>query len=262
MLAGHVQAEYLIHHDRRTLEAILRLDVESPVEDFSSRLSEILHHFRGALDGLAWELAHADGLTPSKPNQIYFPTASDPALWPALAKHLSTISPDAVSRLEASQPYHQARPDLDVLSVLARLNNADKHRDLISANLAPSFAATVNFRLDADGSPYPGEPDIKLDFPETPALKDGSVQIRMTAGRPVIYSARSELKLTGLEWQVTDGSLGRLGLESLIDALVLQIPLVMGFVRNGGTHVSRQALPEHTSGMSGTFQLLGVPAGG
>lgn len=259
MLAGHVQPEYRILPDQRTIDAVLRLDVESPIEEFSSRLSDILHNFRGGLDGLAWELAHENGAVPARPKQVYFPAESNPDRWPNLAKGLHSMSPAVLDRIEQSQPFHQPRPDLDVLAVLASLSNSDKHHDLISANLAPSFVANIGLKLVPGGSPDPNQSDVKFDFPEAPALEDGAVQIRMTAGRPVEYSTTSALSLSGLEWQVTDGSFGRLSLEALVNALALELPLIMRFVRMGGTQVQRRGLPAHTSGMSGTLRFFSRP---
>jgi len=258
MLAGHVRAEYRSLPDRRTIEGILRLDSASPIEDFSFRLSEALHQFRGSFDGLAWELTHLGNVSPCKPKQVYFPMEWDATRWKDASIRLDSMPVNLLSRVEDVQPFNQSRPDLDVLATLARLSNSDKHQDLVSANLAPSFASNIGLRVDSDDHPDPDAPDIRFDFPEAPALVDGAVQIRAVAGRPVTYSTDSALTLSGLDWQVMDRPHGRLSLEHVIDALCLQLPMITNYVRNGGVVLSRLPVGEHQNGWSGTMRVFGV----
>ena len=144
--AGHLTGEYRPLEDGRSVDLLVRLREQPPIEDYSFRLSEALHQARSALDGLAWELSHQHGAVPKKERELYFPALDDATKWSAAAKRLVSMPADVLDRIEKIQPYHSLPATTSFISVLSRLSNQDKHRDLIIPNLAPGFLSELQHR--------------------------------------------------------------------------------------------------------------------
>jgi hypothetical protein len=106
---------------------------------------EFVHQLRSALDHLVWQLAEANHHTPGEHNA--FPVRLDP--FPkGFKKTVSTQQLDgvpaaAIRLIERVQPYHAPNPAEHWLAVLTDLWNADKHRVLLAAIIAPSDPAAL-----------------------------------------------------------------------------------------------------------------------
>ncbi len=60
-----------------------------------------------------------------------FPTLDMPAQWNSFHKQFSKLGPNALSVIESFQPYQHPDPDHNLLFVLSKLWNYDKHRDIV-----------------------------------------------------------------------------------------------------------------------------------
>ncbi|MDN4596949.1 hypothetical protein [Leifsonia virtsii] len=120
--------------DPQTFVLYLDIDEPAPVRQLSLTMSEALHHARGALSSFAWELSSLSGAGLSRRNKVSFPAALSVDSWDKVAPALSAIPPELVARIRQVQPFQYVeQPAADALAVLARLNNLDKHADLVSA---------------------------------------------------------------------------------------------------------------------------------
>jgi hypothetical protein len=122
--------------DLDTGEYVMRIYSERqppvpPPSRTSAILGDALNNLRSALDYVIWQLA----LAPSKKNQ--FPICDTPKLFKAKReRYLATVPEQHWAKIESYQPYHgQGR---EALAVLAKLNDADKHRLLLPGAITPS----------------------------------------------------------------------------------------------------------------------------
>jgi hypothetical protein len=109
--------KYYILRVRRTPNSILLIS------------GDILFNLRAALDHLAWQLAVANGESPTR--HTCFPIFDDVARYKTMdTRKLKGMSHAALDAISATTPYHGGN---DTLWRLQRLNNIDKHRFLITA---------------------------------------------------------------------------------------------------------------------------------
>ena len=113
--------------------------------DWGLMIGEIVHNLRGALDHLVWDLAILElGAEPidanGRPLRIQFPICEDKARWKSSGFDRMIAPLNAVHRalIEGRQPYNGWNgPRKHPLLVLEGVSNADKHRKLRPAVLAP-----------------------------------------------------------------------------------------------------------------------------
>lgn len=124
--------------DRREVTFYSRIRHEPPLDRWALTFGDIVHNYRAALDGLAWELAKLDGGVPAEPHRLYFPIFQEQSKWErASTTTLSSIPPDILDRLERVQPYHADPVELGIGVTLHRLDIEDKHRSDLRLELRP-----------------------------------------------------------------------------------------------------------------------------
>ena len=120
-----------------------------PVE-YSIRMGEIAYHMRSALDHLVWQLAIANGQSPSNHNE--FPVFRNHRAYVKAAKQkLKGLHPGAKSLIESYQPFHKHGGVGSQLWILHCLSNIDKHRHL---NIAILYSRGPNIEIvEETGNP-------------------------------------------------------------------------------------------------------------
>lgn len=118
--------------------------------DLSVVVGEIVHQLRSSLDHLVVALAKKNGQEATLSHQ--FPIVSTGARFDQAinAGRLRGVGGAEVDRIRQMQPMNEADPDDNFLSLLAALNNADKHRNLIVTTGAASMNDLVTFGTDED----------------------------------------------------------------------------------------------------------------
>jgi hypothetical protein len=166
-------------HDLATRKLVYYIESAQPAPDELSLLAgDTIQNLATALDHLAYQVVCKDtGDAPPNPRGIYFPIGDDQAKYDAAkAGKLLGASPAAIARFDALRPY---RGGNDPLWRLARLNNIEKHRLLITVG---SQAAGIHLgqlmsRLVAETMP-PGAAEAlaKMDVYINPADKGFPLQ--------------------------------------------------------------------------------------
>tara|TARA_R110002051_G_scaffold315883_1_gene394828 strand:- start:3668 stop:4549 length:882 start_codon:yes stop_codon:yes gene_type:complete len=125
-----------IDESRHGVRFYARVSSPPPLAVWTSLFADIVHNYRSALDGFAWELANLDGAKPPKPSQLYFPIFDTHHKWEkARATTLSSMPAFVLDRLNQVQPFH-AEPVRDGIGLLLHaLDIEDKHRAAISIDL-------------------------------------------------------------------------------------------------------------------------------
>jgi hypothetical protein len=124
------QYAFAFETDAKTGEKVIRLrSRRQPALDPPVRLGiiagDVLHNLRSALDHLVWQLATI-GKGPGERNQ--FPIFDTPKQFKEKrAQYLKGVLPKHRTMIEGHQPY-KGGPTGRALTVLAKLNDIDKHR--------------------------------------------------------------------------------------------------------------------------------------
>lgn len=107
------------------------------------RLGEVVHHFRGGLDHLAWQLVpstlrrqlHVRGR-----RNIQFPLAeSHRNFTQQIGRRLPGVSPHHIAIIERFQPYHRSVAG-KTMRLLRNLSDIDKHRIIVLPVVLPHHA--------------------------------------------------------------------------------------------------------------------------
>lgn len=169
------------------------VDPPPRVEEWGIQLGEVAHHLRSLLNTTLTRIVKQEGGEPAK--SLQYPITLTPAQWRAAKKsnRMKGLPERVVRAIYACQPFVMARalghePKLDVLAVLAWLNNEDKHRLEIGGEFgarwvdyegriitADGVSKMVRPRLTFDWSLEPGSrlvdadtsPDVVVDFGRT-----------------------------------------------------------------------------------------------
>ena len=182
--------------ERRVLEHnghdhVFVWDKFSPTPDvFALIAGDAVHNLRSALDHLAFALAEAGAhkkaasLSPAQAARIEFPiTRSEDDFLQKLGRGvLRNVEPNAKAFIEVSQPYRSSlpHPEAHFLSIIAKLDNTDKHRTL---NIT-GWAASV--QKDNWPSALHG---IEFQRPRTPRYESGAEIGRFVFDVPQAESA-------------------------------------------------------------------------
>lgn len=134
------EARYV--HDDSTGEGVAVLSPNRQTDAaWSLRVSEILHHFRAALDNAVWELSSAPDRTTA------FPLVSEPDYWsegnPPGKRRVRSVPDLPRTVIKNAQPFHAADPQRSALWVLGQLSDIDKHRLLHTTAIATSVPETT-----------------------------------------------------------------------------------------------------------------------
>lgn len=125
---------------------------------------DVVQCLMSALDHLAYQLVCSDtGDNPPNPSWIYFPIQDDAAKYEAKKRgKIEGACQDTIDAIDAIKPYKGGN---DLLWMLYRLNNIEKHRMLFTVgsqaagvNLSPHMAETI--RRDALPDPDPKIADL------------------------------------------------------------------------------------------------------
>jgi hypothetical protein len=162
---------------------VFRVRFFAPVPpEWGLLVGDFAHNARSALDQLAWQLVLESGGTPSKRTQ--FPILVDPVWDSAEGKErLDGANKRFLDLVEECQPYKRADPERPAeririgtapLSILAALNNEDKHRVL---NTTPAAIQSIGY--DA----FPGRDVESVDVSGSEVflgpLEDGEKMLRI-----------------------------------------------------------------------------------
>jgi hypothetical protein len=111
--------------------------IRTPVPDsWGLQIGDIATNLRAALDHIAWQLSITSGIpinSKSDRNHIIFPVLDEQNDW-LFNRATKFMSQKGKQIIESFQPYKHSRPKTQLLSVLNRLVNQDKHR-IISPTL-------------------------------------------------------------------------------------------------------------------------------
>ena len=107
--------------------------IRPPQPDMSAIVGEIIYNLRSSFDHLAYQLVLVGSAkTPS--NRVYFPIADDQLTYFKIRdSYLKGASPLAIAKIDSLKPYKSGN---ELLWMLHKLNNIDKHRTLITAGSA------------------------------------------------------------------------------------------------------------------------------
>jgi hypothetical protein len=160
---------------------------------------EVLGQLRSALDHLTWQLALLNGPTPSESTE--FPIFKDGLSYKrGRTRKIGSLGPSAQSIIDSLQPYLGATPEDDMLWVLHRLANDDKHRLPHLVAVAPTGIATGDRRgrdmaIEIRVGPFDEQTIIGRVIFLNPAEKDMEVQtdIRFDIAFPVDSAANGRL---------------------------------------------------------------------
>ena len=146
---GDVVAEEEANSGRLILRFVARTPVPTSVPLI---IGDALQNLRSSLDYLVWELVLAANNNPTKKNM--FPIcSSNNAFKDQLAKgRLNGIAPDALTEIEALQPYHYGQKcESAPIRVIDSFCNINKHRRVLLTVLA-AHAAHTEFVSSESGS--------------------------------------------------------------------------------------------------------------
>lgn len=183
-----------ISEDRTCLE-LLQLDgPQPPVAEWGLVFGDGIHNLRAALDCLVWEFAHLNGEHPQHPRRVGFPVLTAARQWREAAQRLASVPAELLERIRQVQPYQgNGDPELHALTVLSRLDNADKHQRVISAIASPE---NIQLDLEAMGVQMGGPVEGVGAFFETAldlsAVAPGEPFARLAFGLSIERDSRVE----------------------------------------------------------------------
>jgi hypothetical protein len=125
-----------VYFPRRRGFAITIVAVDPLPASWALMLGDVAHNLRSALDNLAWALvtrgtSPPDALSRGRRTKVYFPLCRDrPTFNAALPTKLPGVRRSDIAIVRRAQPFRRGtrRGHYQALTVLADLNNADKHR--------------------------------------------------------------------------------------------------------------------------------------
>ncbi len=147
---------------------------------FSVLAGEVIHHLRSSLDHVVHALVLANKHKPTYYHQ--FPICSTPKQFKDACqrKQIEGVSLSAKRLIANVQPYTTLTPDDTILSVVAQLDNQDKHRLLVVLQAAAHIGDHLTFGVDPGISSPPdrnGEPPaiIGINMPGLQAVSPEGV---------------------------------------------------------------------------------------
>jgi hypothetical protein len=133
-----------------------------PDDEFSLCVADFLSNAQSALDHVAWQIFVAGGGSSAHPKAlgVYFPIlpytgdkAGDDAWQKLLKRKLPTAWPEAAIALRSEQDDREPNPD-NMLFMLGKLANSQKHRNLHATVLAPNRSSNFTWPALPDGYTY------------------------------------------------------------------------------------------------------------
>jgi hypothetical protein len=163
-----------------TNEYVFRLNCKPPNPRLGLIVGEFAHNLRAALDNLVWQLVLLRGGSPTRNTQ--FPIYESRERYESSRWTLRGVGADDRAVIESVQPFQYGeRAPQAYLSLLAWLNNVDKHRFV---HVAGAFARTTPIAVS-----YGSEGEYAGQFPWYPRpVKD----VRRILGVSYVAAATSD----------------------------------------------------------------------
>jgi hypothetical protein len=227
----------------------IKIEFDPSPPELGLIFGDFVHNLRSALDHVVRDLAfdYRDKL-PRYPGRSHgvrsaFPIlthgnqwANTPGCQDGGFEKVCGIVPDAITAIERLQPYHAVGDvDWQPLTVLSRLDNRDKHREL---NLAISYVSHVGGRTDS-GWWFGPPPNPQTDTMVEAALSKMDMDYVPTLG--IALSSKGPAPRAIL-WEEAKRSPLMLTLLGISDQYLLPdilLASVVGIVRVLETHLSR-----------------------
>lgn len=137
-----------LESDRKRYTVFARIVEQPPLAEWALILGDIIHNYRAALDGFAWELAKLDGGVPANPKAIYFPMYTEREKWlRARARTYSSVPSDILDRMALVQPFVAEPVEKGVGLYLHQLDIDDKHRSELAVDLKARDKTSYSMRV-------------------------------------------------------------------------------------------------------------------
>lgn len=140
-----------VKHDPNTRKLIYYVTGVEPTPDCLPLIAgDAIQNLMSALDHLAYQIVCSDtGDNPPNPRRIYFPVADSAVEYEALKlRRMEGARQETIEAIDALKPY---KGGIDLLWILYKLNNIEKHRLLLTVgsqvagiNAGQLFAGHVN----------------------------------------------------------------------------------------------------------------------
>jgi hypothetical protein len=176
-------------------EFLIRMRVEreitTPFLSWTLMIGDCISNTRAALDHMVYATAIADSGTnpPPMANSLAFPIVDNPRDFDFKDRRLGSLSDRVKAAIESVQPYHRRDETFaPLLSILRELSNADKHRLIKLAFVAPQKAKIkvvsprpVNLKIDiCVDELHPGSILAIIKLPEpVPDIHFGGVELAL-----------------------------------------------------------------------------------
>jgi hypothetical protein len=213
------RAEYLA---RRHGFAVIVDEVTPVPTTLSLRLGDIAHNYRSALDHLAWSLvargASGGALTEAQERQVSFPIAANRADFnQRVGRCLPGVPTREIAVIRRYQAFQRGRTltPLHALTILAKLSNDDKHRQIQPVPVSPTrgwYKIT-----DVKDCEVTRDPKYGVAKPLEVGTELSLIGVRRTGAAPqlsveVVYDAQPRLGATTvIDWLVeAQTTIGRL----------------------------------------------------
>src|SRR5271165_29768 len=153
---------------------------------------DVIQNLMSSLDHLAYQLVCSDtGDAPPNPNWIYFPIADDAAKYEAKKQgKIQGAGQDTFAAIDALKPYKGGN---DLLWILYRLNNVEKHRLLITVGSmfqSVNLGARMQRMMERAAAADPNNPFHGAKFPVLDAFfRPADVLFPLKAGDELFIDA-------------------------------------------------------------------------
>jgi hypothetical protein len=181
-------AEGAISDDRLKWTLRLRVDSPPPVDEWGTYMGDCIHNLRSALDAAVWDFATSEGKSPAIQTQIGFPIATKASEWKDTAtRKLDGVPAEVIERIRLLQPFQRPTAERtgDLLALLQRLDNDDKHRSRIVALLEwqkMEHEFSVEFASDGAAARN-APPDTTINVPD---FDDGALLVEHRTVDPIV----------------------------------------------------------------------------
>jgi len=131
---NEIHLKHFYSDDKLAFQLIVESFIPPPLDEWSLNIGIIINLLRSALDNLAFALSRLKTDPPIKPKQIYFPICDTLKKFNEAKKYMSQMDKSASQLIEALQPFQRdgspenGTIDSDLLLLLQKLNNYDKHQ--------------------------------------------------------------------------------------------------------------------------------------
>lgn len=172
----------------------------SPFEQWALILSDATHQLRATLDNTLHFIAEQEGASPKQLRDVQFPIIWEKANWKSASRWIAMLPGSVRELIEAIQPFQRDEAERrgDLLWMLARFNNADKHRIILTSSLQPQ-SIVHQMIVEFEDDPTDQMPHIEI----TEKIEHGGLAVRHDTRpdriRTVRGECQSEVRVTVLD---------------------------------------------------------------